>query len=34
MVSYEDDCCGCDSDLYPCIGDACKLKKYQRSKEK
>lgn len=26
MVIYENDCCGCDSALYPCIGNACKLK--------
>ncbi len=26
MVTYEDDCCDCDSDLYPCIEYTCKLK--------
>lgn len=23
MITYEDECCGCDTPAYPCMGDAC-----------
>ena len=23
MVKYEDECCGCDTENYPCVGSAC-----------
>lgn len=26
MVRYENDCCGCASPAYPCLGSACTLR--------
>ena len=23
MITYEDECCGCATESYPCIGSAC-----------
>lgn len=23
MIKYEDECCGCDTENYPCVGSAC-----------
>lgn len=23
MIKYEDECCGCSSSAYPCIGSSC-----------
>ena len=23
MVKYEDECCGCSTESYPCLGSAC-----------
>ena len=23
MITYEDECCGCATPSYPCMGDAC-----------
>ena len=27
MVKYENECCGCAVPGYPCLGDACKLRR-------
>lgn len=30
MVKYENECCGCATENYPCIGDACPNRKVER----
>lgn len=27
MVKYENDCCGCATESYPCLGDGCSFKR-------
>lgn len=26
MIKFEDECCGCSTESYPCLGNSCPLK--------
>lgn len=30
MVKYEDECCGCATESYPCLGSSCKNRNVPR----
>lgn len=29
MIKYEDECCGCATESYPCLGNSCPNRKVQ-----